>query len=82
MDREGLDSFTLARTVWIEAKRSEATRRDAAHDASLQRRLPATFRRPTRPEHSRRRGKPAGTQAGAQVGRKVTENRAQTGKEP
>ena len=38
---------------------------------SLRRRLPVAFRRPTRPEHFRRRGKPAGKQAGARVGRKA-----------
>jgi hypothetical protein len=65
MDLEGLDSFTLARIVEIEAKR----RAVMSPMTPLQRRLPAAFRRPTRPEHSRRRGKPAGKQAGARVGR-------------
>ena len=62
MDLEGLDSFTLARIA-----QSEATRRDAAHGGPL----PAAFRKPTRPEHSRRHGKTAGTPAGAPVGRKA-----------
>jgi hypothetical protein len=57
MDLEGLDSFTLARIAWIEAKRRAAM----PPMTPLQRRLPAAFRRPTRPEHSRRRGKPAGS---------------------
>ena len=53
---EGLDSFTLARMAWIEAKR----RAVMPPMTPLQRRLPAAFRRPTGPEYSRRRGKPAG----------------------
>jgi hypothetical protein len=64
---EGLDSFTLARIAEIEAKR----RAVMPPMTPLMRRHPVAFRRPTRPEHSRRRGKPAGKQAGARVGRKA-----------
>jgi hypothetical protein len=67
MDLEGLDSFTLARSARIQAKR----RAGMPPMTPLQRRLPAAFRRPTRPERSRRPGKPAGTQAGARGGSKA-----------
>ena len=70
MDHEGLaglDSFTLARIARVEAKR----RAVMPPMTPLRRRLPAVSRSPTRPEHSRRRGKPAGKQAGARVGSKA-----------
>jgi hypothetical protein len=67
MDLEGLDSCTLARIARIEANK----RAVLPPMTPLQRRLPAASRRPTRPEHARRRGKPAGTQAGARAGSKA-----------
>jgi hypothetical protein len=64
---DGLDGFTLARIARIEAER----RTVMPPVTPLRRRLPAAFGGPTRPERSRRRGKPAGTQAGARDGARL-----------
>ena len=62
---EGLDSFTIARIAWIEAKRRAVLPPMTPPPVPT----PRGLQEADQAEHSRRRGTPAGTQAGARVGR-------------